>query len=40
MAQLELQKKADADQVEANMRMVREKEIAREHEMAERGRRI
>ena len=40
MAQLEQQKKADADQVEANMRMVREKEIAREQEMAERGRRI
>ena len=40
MAQLEQQKKADADQVETNMRMVRQKEIEREQEMAERGRRI
>lgn len=40
MADLEASKKADADQVETNMRVADEKEKAREREIAERGRRI
>ena len=40
MAELEAIKKADAEQVEINMRIALEKEQAREEEMAERGRRI
>lgn len=40
MAEQEASKKKDAEQVERNMRIALEKEIAREEEMAERGRRI
>ena len=40
MADIEASKKADADQVETNMRVADEKEKAREREIAERGRRI
>lgn len=40
MAELDLQKKNDADQVAKNMKMTLEKEQAREAEMVERGRRI
>ena len=40
MAELEQQKKNDADQVAKNMKMTLEKEQAREAEMVERGRRI
>ena len=39
-AELEAIKRADAEQVEKNMRIALEKEQAREEEMAERGRRI
>ena len=40
MADIEASKKADAEQVETNMRVADEKEKAREREIAERGRRI
>lgn len=40
MADIEASKKADADQVETNMRVADEKEKVREREIAERGRRI
>ena len=40
MADIEASKKADAEQVETNMRVAAEKEQAREREIAERGRRI
>lgn len=40
MADIEAVKKADADQLETNMRVALEKEQAREREIAERGRRI
>ena len=40
MAEFEASKKADAEQVETNMRVAAEKEQAREREIAERGRRI
>ena len=40
MAEFEASKKADADQLENNMRVAVEKEQAREREIAERGRRI
>ena len=40
MADIEAIKKADADQLETNMRVALEKEKAREAEIAERGRRI
>jgi len=40
VAELEAQKKNDADQVEKNMKMTLEKERAREAEMAARGKRI
>ena len=40
MAEQEASEKKDAEQVERNMRIALEKEIAREEEMAERGRRI
>ena len=39
-AELESVKKAEAEQVEKNMRMILEKEKAREEEMANRGKRI
>ena len=40
VAEMEASKKAEADQVEENMRMALEKERAREAEIAERNRRI
>lgn len=40
MADLEASKRADADQLEANMRNLLEKEQTREREIADRGRRI
>lgn len=40
MADIEATKKADADQLETNMRVALEKEQAREREIAERGRKI
>lgn len=40
MKELEALKKADSDQVKANMKMALDKEIAREEEMKARGKRI